>query len=81
MQKLGINNVDYIISLQGDEPAINPEDIRKLYNFMIKYNSDIGTLASEIKEVSMLNNKNIVKVKKNQKNYCIYLKNWQKNSI
>ena len=51
LQKLGIKNVDYIISLQGDEPAINPEDIRKLYNFMIKYNSDIGTLASEIKEV------------------------------
>ena len=24
LQKLGINNVDYVISLQGDEPEINP---------------------------------------------------------
>ena len=29
LQKLGINNVDYVISVQGDEPAINPEDIKK----------------------------------------------------
>ena len=67
LQKLGINNVDYVISVQGDEPAINPEDIKKLYKFMIKYNSDIGTLASEINEVSMLNNENVVKVKTEEK--------------
>ena len=63
LQKLNINNVDHIMSLQGDEPAINPNDIKNLYYFMIQYNTDIGTLASEVKENSMLDNENIVKVK------------------
>ena len=62
LQKLNINNVDYIMSLQGDEPAINPNDIKNLYHFMTQYNSDIGTLASVFKENSMLHNENIVKV-------------------
>ena len=61
-KKLKRNDVDYVISLQGDEPAINPEDIKNLNNFMINYNSDIGTLASEIKEDSILNNEHVVKV-------------------
>ena len=34
---------------------------------MIKNNSDIGTLAAEIKEDSMLNNKDVVKVKTKEK--------------
>ena len=62
LQKLNMDNVDHIISLQGDEPEINPEDIKNLYKNMIKNNSDIGTLAAIIKEDSMLYNKNIVKV-------------------
>ena len=67
LQKLGIKDVDHVISLQGDEPAINPEDIKNLYSFMIKYNSDIGTLAAEIKEDSMLNNESVVKVETGEK--------------
>jgi len=84
LQKLGINNVDYVISLQGDEPAINPEDIKKLYNFMIKYNSDIGTLASEINEVSILNNENVVKVKTEEKlknNNFVIAKNFSRDNL
>jgi len=67
LQKLKMVNVPYVISLQGDEPAINPEDIKNLYNFMIKYNSDIGTLASEIKKDLMLKNQHVVKVKTEEK--------------
>ena len=67
LQKLKKENVTYVISLQGDEPAINPEDIKNLYSFMIQYNADIGTLASEIKEDFMLRNKNVVKVKTDEK--------------
>ena len=84
LQKLGINNVDYVISLQGDEPAINSEDIKKLYNFMIKYNSEIGTLASEINEVSMLNNENVVKVKTEEKlknNNFVIAKNFSRDNL
>ena len=67
LQKLKKENVTYVISLQGDEPAINPGDIKNLYNFMIQYNADIGTLASEIKEDFNLKNKNVVKVKTDEK--------------
>ena len=61
-QKLKTKNVDYIINLQGDEPMIDPKDIINLNKLMTKNNSDIGTLASEIKEKLKLNNENIVKV-------------------
>ena len=67
LQKLRTTNVDYIISLQGDEPEINPEDIINLYNNMIKSNSDMGTLAAEITEDSMFYNQNVVKVKTREK--------------
>ena len=61
-KKLKIENVDYILNLQGDEPMIDPKDIINLNKLMIKNNSDIGTLASEIEEYKVLNNENIVKV-------------------
>jgi len=61
-KKLKKENVDYILNLQGDEPMIDPKDIINLNKLMIKNNSDIGTLASEIKKDTMLTNENIVKV-------------------
>ena len=61
-KKLKIENVDYILNLQGDEPMIDPKDIINLNKLMIKNNSDIGTLASEIKKDAILANENIVKV-------------------
>ena len=61
-KKLKIADMDYVVNLQGDEPMIDPKDVVNLNNLMIKNNSDIGTLASEIKKDSILNNENIVKV-------------------
>ena len=61
-QKLKTTEIEYVVNLQGDEPMIDPKDIINLNNLMIKNNLDIGTLASEIKEDSILNNENIVKV-------------------
>ena len=61
-QKLKIKDVDYVLNLQGDEPMINPKDIINLNKLMIKNNSEIGTLASEIKHNTILNNENVVKV-------------------
>ena len=61
-QKLKITDTKYVVNLQGDEPMIDPKDIINLNNLMIKNDSDIGTLASEIKEDSVLNNENVVKV-------------------
>ena len=60
-KKLDVNNVDYVLNIQGDEPALDESDIINLNNLMIKNNSDIGTLASEIKDKSVYSNKNVVK--------------------
>ena len=61
-KKLKKNKIEYILNLQGDEPMIDPRDIINLNNLMITNNFEIGTLAAEIKDNKMLNNKNIVKV-------------------
>ncbi len=60
--KLKINNVDYVLNLQGDEPNIDENDIINLNKLMIQKNSDIGTLATKIKEDSILSDENVVKV-------------------
>ena len=61
-KKLNLNDVDYIINLQGDEPDIDIDDIKKLDRLVKQNNSDIGTLASKIKDKSILSNESIVKV-------------------
>ena len=61
-QNLKINNVDYIINLQGDEPMIDIEDIKNLNNHAINKNSEITTLACQINDNKILNKSNIVKV-------------------
>ena len=66
-KKLNLKNIDYIINLQGDEPMINPEDIRNL-NMISKINSfDFSTLAFNIENEDDYLNKNIVKVFTNNK--------------
>ena len=62
LQKLEYKNIDLIMNLQGDEPLINIDDIKKLNNQMIKNQSQIGTLASEIKDKTIYQNENVVKV-------------------
>ena len=66
MQKLEIKNIDLIMNLQGDEPAINIEDIISLNKKMINNQSKMGTLAVKIKDLKELNNENIVKVITNE---------------
>ena len=61
-QKLNIKNIDLIMNLQGDEPAIKIEDIINLNKKMINDLSKMGTLAAKIKDMKDLENKNIVKV-------------------
>ncbi len=61
-QKLEYKNIDLIMNLQGDEPLMNIEDIKKLNAQMIKNKSQLGTLASEIKDDVLYENENVVKV-------------------
>ena len=61
-QKMNLNNYDYIINLQGDEPMIDVEDIKNLNSKAIKEKSQIATLASKIVDKINFSKKNIVKV-------------------
>ena len=62
LKKSNIRDADFIMNLQGDEPAIDIQDIVKLNDKMLKNLSDIGTLAATIKDNNNLRNENIVKV-------------------
>jgi 3-deoxy-manno-octulosonate cytidylyltransferase (CMP-KDO synthetase) len=66
-KKLNIKDLDYILNIQGDEPAIDEKDIISLINMMIKTNSSIGTLAAKIEDQKIFFNENIVKVKTQDK--------------
>ncbi|WP_435163158.1 3-deoxy-manno-octulosonate cytidylyltransferase [Candidatus Pelagibacter bacterium nBUS_25] len=61
-EKLKIKDVDLILNLQGDEPAINIDDIISLNKKMVSSQSKMGTLAAIIKDFKDLENENIVKV-------------------
>ncbi len=63
VSKLNLKNIKYVINLQGDEPLINPEDIKRLNSYVTLNNLDLGTLAANIVSEGKLNDNNIVKVK------------------
>ena len=50
------------MNLQGDEPAIESDDIKSLNNKMVNNHSNLGTLAATIKDDKNLKNENVVKV-------------------
>jgi len=53
---------DIIVNLQGDMPNIEPKVIFNLVSYMRKNKCDIGTLASELRSKSEIDNPNVVKV-------------------
>ena len=62
INKLGKNDIELVINLQGDEPLMNIEDIKNLHSKMIKTKSQLGTLASNISNKNLLEKKDVVKV-------------------
>ena len=62
LQKIGKSDIELIINLQGDEPLMNIEDIKKLHNQMIITDSELGTLAANIKDENLHDEQNVVKV-------------------
>ena len=62
LKKLNIRDVDFIMNLQGDEPAIDIQDIINLNDKMVKNRSNLGTLAAIMQDNGNLKNENIVKV-------------------
>jgi 3-deoxy-manno-octulosonate cytidylyltransferase (CMP-KDO synthetase) len=65
-KKLEVNDVDLIMNLQGDEPAIDIDDIISLNKKMVINQSKMGTLAAKMKNLKELDNENIVKVITNE---------------
>ena len=62
LQIIGSTNIDLIMNLQGDEPLINIRDIKNLNDLMIKNSSQLGTLASNISNRRLYQDRNVVKV-------------------
>ncbi len=62
LKKSNIRDVDFIMNLQGDEPAIDIQDIVRLNDKMLQNRSNFGTIAATIKDKKNLKNENIVKV-------------------
>ena len=65
-KKLRLNNNDYVVNLQGDEPLISVKDINRLVKVIVRKKLKIGTLACKINDNKIkqkFNDKNIVKVK------------------
>ena len=67
LQKLNNVNIDLVMNLQGDEPLMDIDDIKNLNDKMKKNQSNLGTLASKIKEESLHEDQNIVKVSTKEK--------------
>ena len=61
-KKLKLEQDDYVINVQGDEPMINSYDIKNLNDISKLNNLDMSTLAFDIQNIKDLKNKNIVKV-------------------
>ena len=66
-------NADYIINVQGDEPLINPEDIKAVIEEKHKYPNDIINAYTTIKSTDDVASKTIPKVVVNENNKLIYM--------
>jgi 3-deoxy-manno-octulosonate cytidylyltransferase (CMP-KDO synthetase) len=69
-QKLGLK-ADFIINVQGDEPFIQPEQIKLLIQ-QLNVNIELATLIKKIEDPTLLMNPNSVKAVVNLKNEAIY---------
>jgi 3-deoxy-manno-octulosonate cytidylyltransferase (CMP-KDO synthetase) len=57
-----VTPVEFVVNIQGDEPFIQPEQIRLLYNTLISPGTGIATLAKLIDQKEDIFNPNVVKV-------------------
>ena len=65
------NQYDFIINIQGDEPLINPEQIDELTRLFEDANAEIVTQVKEESDLSLLENKNIVKAILEENHFAI----------
>ena len=63
---------EYIINVQGDEPYIQPDQLKLLADTIQKESSQIATLVKKIENIDILFDRNIPKVVLNTKKEAIY---------
>lgn len=70
---LGLEDDEIVIYLQGDEPLITPEAIRKLAEDLEEHdNVKAASLCTPITDIDELINPNTTKVVLNRRNYALY---------
>lgn len=62
----------YIINIQGDEPLVRAETIDALISAMWDEDVPMATLATQVNDLSLLDDPNIVKVVTDQGGYALY---------
>jgi 3-deoxy-manno-octulosonate cytidylyltransferase (CMP-KDO synthetase) len=65
-------NYDVVINIQGDEPFINPEQIKQLCNCFADSKTQIATLVKKISHSEDLFNENKVKAVLDKNNFALY---------
>lgn len=72
-QKLGFDDKQLIVNVQGDEPLIEPTLIKCVAeNLMDNSQASIATIATPIKSSEEFHNPNVVKVVMDNQNYALY---------
>ncbi|MCK4608005.1 MAG: 3-deoxy-manno-octulosonate cytidylyltransferase [Gammaproteobacteria bacterium] len=84
--KLGYDDDDIIVNLQGDEPLIPPKPIHQVANNLAEHdNVKVATLCELITTSTDLLDPNIVKVIMNHRNYALYFSRapiaWDRSSF
>ena len=65
-------NHDVIINIQGDEPLLDPENLKTLIDLFRELNVNFGTLIKRTESNELITNDSGVYVVKNQQNEAIY---------
>jgi 3-deoxy-manno-octulosonate cytidylyltransferase (CMP-KDO synthetase) len=64
--------IDVVLNIQGDEPLIDPKQIKQLANLFVNDSTEIGTLVKPIVDNDTLFDENKVKVILNESKEAIY---------
>ncbi len=67
-----LEEFNYVVNIQGDEPFIDPENIDKLISLVLNSNCEIASLGMMITDSSERQNKNIVKLVTNLQDEAMY---------
>jgi 3-deoxy-manno-octulosonate cytidylyltransferase (CMP-KDO synthetase) len=66
------SSYDFVINIQGDEPFIHPEQVRKVANLLTEGGAQIATLAKLISQKEDIMNPNVVKVVFSQSKQALF---------